>query len=139
MNLDLDIQSIGNEEVLFCWNGLDVYFEKIGIQKVIDGKKYYGWIHRYGSEELHFPFKKWVYIDKMAFCTIPDYPLRWGQTEIEVPAPIVPDLYTIGYKDNTSTTRTAKLYKNNALLHSISATDKQVTPYKIASDNDGIL
>ena len=71
-----------NEEILFCWNGLDVYFEKIGIQKVIDGKKYYGWIHRYGSEELHFPFKKWVYIDKMAFCTIPDYPLVWGQTSL---------------------------------------------------------
>ena len=52
-------------------------------------------------------------------------------------APIVPDLYTIGYKDNTSTSRTAMLYKNNALLHSISAENKQITPYKIASDNAG--
>ena len=52
-------------------------------------------------------------------------------------APIVPDLYTIGYKDNTSSSRTAMLYKNNALLHSISAADKQVTPYKITGDNEG--
>jgi hypothetical protein len=56
---------------------------------------------------------------------------------IEAPAPVVPDLYTIGYKDNNSATRTAKLYKNNALLHSIRVTGKQVTPYKIANDSEG--
>ena len=56
---------------------------------------------------------------------------------IEAPAPVIPDLYTIGYKDNNSTTRTAKLYKNNTLLHSIKVTGKQVTPYKIANDSEG--
>ena len=56
---------------------------------------------------------------------------------IEASAPVVPDLYTIGYKDNNSATRTAKLYKNNALLHSIRVTGKQVTPYKIANDSEG--
>ena len=56
---------------------------------------------------------------------------------IEASAPVVPDLYTIGYKDNNSATRTANLYKNNALLHSIRVTDKQVTPYKIANDSEG--
>jgi hypothetical protein len=68
-----------NREVLHCWNGAEEYYDRIGILKVIDGNHYYGWIHQYGSEELSFPFKKWVYIDRMAFCTIPDYPLRWGQ------------------------------------------------------------
>ena len=68
-----------NWEVLHCWNGEEEYYDRIGILKVIDGNNYYGWIHQYGSEEQSFPFKKWVYIDKMAFCTIPDYPLRWGQ------------------------------------------------------------
>ena len=67
-------------DVLHCWNGAEEYYDRIGILKVIDGNHYYGWIHQYGSEEQSFPFKKWVYIDKMAFCTIPDYPLRWGQT-----------------------------------------------------------
>ena len=71
-----------NWEVLHCWNGAEEYYDRIGILKVIDGNKYYGWIHQYGSEEHSFPFKKWVYIDKMAFCTIPDYPLRWGQITI---------------------------------------------------------
>jgi hypothetical protein len=56
---------------------------------------------------------------------------------IETLAPIVPDLYTIGYKDNSSTTRTAKLFKNDALLHSIRVSGKQVTPYKIAGDSEG--
>ena len=56
---------------------------------------------------------------------------------IEAPAPVVPDLYTIGYKDNSSTTRTAKLYKNNTLLHSIDVYGKRVTPYKITSDSEG--
>ena len=55
---------------------------------------------------------------------------------IEDPAPVVPDLYTIGYKDNSSATRTAKLYKNNTLLHSIRVTGRQITPYKIACDNE---
>lgn len=67
-------------DVLHCWNGEEEYYDRIGILKVIDGNHYYGWIHQYGSEEHSFPFKKWVYIDKMAFCTISDYPLRWGQT-----------------------------------------------------------
>ena len=57
--------------------------------------------------------------------------------EAPSPTPIVPDLYTIGYKDNNSATRTAKLYKNNALLHSIRVTGKQITPYKIANDSEG--
>ena len=71
-----------NWEVLHCWNGAEEYYDRIGISKTIDGKKYYGWIHQYGSEEHEFPFKKWVFIDKMAFCTIPDYPLVWGQTSL---------------------------------------------------------
>ena len=56
------------------------YYDKVGFYKVIDGQKYYGWIHRYGNEDFSFPFLKWVAVDKIAFCTIPDYPLHWGQT-----------------------------------------------------------
>ena len=58
------------------------YYDKVGFYKVINGKKYYGWIHRYGHEDFSYPFFKWVAVDKIAFCTIPDYPLLWGQTDI---------------------------------------------------------
>ena len=58
------------------------FYDKVGICKVVDGELYYGWIHRYGHEDFSFPFTKRVAVDKMAFCTIPNYPLGWGQTSI---------------------------------------------------------
>ena len=47
------------------------------------------------------------------------------------------DLYTVGYKDSSSTTRKAKLYKNNELLYSIVVSQKKITPYKVACDTQG--
>ena len=58
------------------------YYDKVGFYKVVDGQKYYGWIHRYGHEDFRFPFKKWIAVDKVVFCTIPNYPLQWGQTTL---------------------------------------------------------
>ena len=58
------------------------FYDKVGFYKLIDGQKYYGWIHRYGHENYSFPFLKWVAVDRIAFCTIPEYPLRWGQTSL---------------------------------------------------------
>lgn len=59
------------------------YYETYGMHKVIDGKNYYGWYHGYGMEGTEYsggPCLFKIYIDKIAFCTVPDYPLRWGQT-----------------------------------------------------------
>jgi hypothetical protein len=47
------------------------------------------------------------------------------------------DLYIVGYKDNSSTTRKALLYKNNELLYSIVVSQKKITPYKVACDTQG--
>ena len=47
------------------------------------------------------------------------------------------DLYTVGYKDNSSTTRKALLYKNNEVLYSIAVSQKKITPYKVACDTKG--
>ena len=75
-----------NWEALHSWDGTGDFYDRIGIRKIIDGNKYYGWIHQYGHEEESvYPFRKWVAIDKVAFCTIPDYPLRWGQTSLDDP------------------------------------------------------
>ena len=62
-----------------------IFHEHYGIHKVIEGRNYYGWYHGYGIEGSEYsggPYLFKVYIDKIAFCTIPDYPLRWGQTSL---------------------------------------------------------
>lgn len=56
--------------------------EKVALRKVIDGEYYYGWLHRKGHIDSSFPFYMWMTIDKVAFCTVPNYPLLWGQTSM---------------------------------------------------------
>ena len=66
-------------------NSNGIYHEHYGIHKVIDGKNYYGWYHGYGSEGREYsggPYLYKIYIDKIAFCTVPDYPLVYGQTSL---------------------------------------------------------
>ena len=78
----------GPEEAYYYYPSLSsggIYHETYGMHKEIDGKNYYGWYHGYGTEGREYsggPYLFKVYIDKMAFCTIPDYPLRYGQTSI---------------------------------------------------------
>ena len=99
--------------------------------RIKQGDSYlYGWFVTYMQNH------RWGF-DRTAYCTCSDYPLRWGQTEIETTPPIVPDLYTIGYKDENPTTRKAMLFKNNELMYSISIENKQITPYKMAYDTEG--
>lgn len=60
------------------------YCETMGAYKNVDGKNYYAWFHLSGGEHYindDFP-RITLTIDRMAFCTIPDYPLVWGQTAI---------------------------------------------------------
>lgn len=74
---------------------LGVYHEHYGCHKVIEGENYYGWYHGYGTEGRLYsggPYEFRIYIDRIAFCTIPDYPLRWGQTSL-----------TDGIRDNEAT------------------------------------
>jgi len=52
---------------------------EIGIKIISNKKNYYGWIKAYYK---NFNLERYWYIDKYAFCTIPDYPLVWGQTEL---------------------------------------------------------
>ena len=48
-----------------------------GFRFMKDSNYYYGWYKTYGIPENH----SW-YFDKFAYCTIPNHPLRWGQTTI---------------------------------------------------------
>ena len=48
-----------------------------------DGNSYYGWFLAYTGRIVRY-----MAVKEMAFCTIPNYPLVWGQTEI-VPQPAI--------------------------------------------------
>ena len=52
-------------------------FKYMGFRLEIDRDYYYGWFRTYAV----LAERNW-YFDKFAFCTIPNYPLRWGQTNL---------------------------------------------------------
>ena len=64
--------------------------DMIGFRKTINGKYYYAWMTIYVTREInginspgHGVFDEVrAYVDNVAYCTIPDYPLRWGQTSL---------------------------------------------------------
>jgi hypothetical protein len=58
--------------------------QTFGYKLSIDENNYYGW---FSISTTYNETDKYFCIDKMAFCTIPNYPLLWGQTEIENSVP----------------------------------------------------
>lgn len=61
----------------------------LGFRKSVNDEFYYAWIRMKADIEynaIHSSHgiydKVWAYVDCMAYCTIPNYPLRWGQTDI---------------------------------------------------------
>ena len=64
------------------WDGFTGY---VGTRKKIDGYRYYGWIEfkSYWWFRFNGIWVPTVILYKSAFCTIPDYPLRAGQTSLD--------------------------------------------------------
>lgn len=57
---------------------------ELGFRKVVNNENYYAWVNIHATRELTSSNDKiWVYLDKYAYCTIPNYPLRWEQTSLE--------------------------------------------------------
>jgi hypothetical protein len=57
--------------------------DSLCIRHKIGDQYYYGWFRAYAhSWDLHPIGPAKVVLDKMAWCTIPDYPLVWGQTSL---------------------------------------------------------
>ena len=53
----------------------------IGFHTIKNGEDYYAWARIYADIQFTSPRNKvWAYVDDIAFCTIPNYPLQWGQT-----------------------------------------------------------
>ncbi len=75
-----------NEEGLWFtssyWFPYDVYaqetYERFAVRHLVGNSYYYGWFRAY----ILFDSCPWAALDKIAYCTIPYYPLVWGQTSV---------------------------------------------------------
>jgi hypothetical protein len=69
------------------WLGTGAFMGRIGLRRTIGDQHYYGWMQVYCDTVPTQPYPgaigRNIYIDRMAYCTLPDYPLRWGQTSME--------------------------------------------------------
>lgn len=73
------------------WNNYGDHFieRPMAVRKVVGTNTYYGWYRIYAIDSSFFtgnPYhqyenRQWMYIDKMAFSTVPNYKLQWGQTD----------------------------------------------------------
>ena len=64
----------------YC-NGIDTISDKFAVRHKVGDAYYYGWFRVYITRCPPSPYP-WVALDKMAYCTDPNYPLVWGQTTI---------------------------------------------------------
>ena len=76
---------------------LDTVTYKTAIRNGQEGEYYYGWLEahyviNYGYNSVRF------YLARTGYCTIPNYPLRWGQTSLtdgieEIESPSFANVY----------------------------------------------
>jgi len=65
----------------YFYHDIDTMSDRFAVRHRIGDVYYYGWFRIYltpNPPSLYW----WVALDKMAYCTIPDYPLLWGQTSL---------------------------------------------------------
>ena len=73
----------------YFYQGQDTINDKFAVRHQVGDSYYYGWFRAYLL--MNGTSNPWVALDKMAYCTIPNYPLILGQTET-IPQP--PIIYT---------------------------------------------
>ncbi len=84
--------SSANDAYELLWCPLDTHFMEIymGFRKTVYDEYYYAWakiyMYRNPDGQGHHPSHGYfdivyAYCDDIAYCTIPDYPLKWGQTD----------------------------------------------------------
>ena len=90
---DQDDGPIIHPEVAYYGNYQnDTMTFKAGIRNGEEGEYYYGWLEAYCVVNHNYT-EVWFYLARTCYCTIPNYPLRWGQTSL-----------TEGVEENTPTT-----------------------------------
>ena len=94
-NIYPDIETPFNDSSL-NWNSIRIYPEivyygqyhldtmtfKAGIRNGTEGEYYYGWMEAYSVVTYNYD-SVWFYLARTCYCTIPNYPLRWGQTSFD--------------------------------------------------------
>ena len=60
---------------------MDTLVFKSAIRNGTEGEYYYGWMEAYSVVTYNYD-SVWFYLARTAYCTIPNYPLRWGQTSL---------------------------------------------------------
>ena len=60
---------------------LDTMTFKSGIRNGTEGEYYYGWMEAYAVVTYNYD-SVWFYLARTCYCTIPNYPLVWGQTSL---------------------------------------------------------
>ena len=65
----------------YFYHDIDTMSDRFAVRHKIGNSYYYGWLRVYitSCPPSLYP---WAALDRMAYCTIPDYPLVWGQTDI---------------------------------------------------------
>lgn len=83
----------------YFYNGVSTMSDRFAVRHEVGNSFYYGWFRVYitGCPPSLYP---WAALDKMAYCTIPNYPLVWGQTDI------------VGINENDESTPFATLHPN---------------------------
>jgi len=73
--------NIGIMWMPYFYNDIDTMSERFAVRHKVEDSYYYGWFRVYitGCPPSLYP---WAALDRMAYCTIPDYPLVWGQTSL---------------------------------------------------------
>lgn len=75
--------------------------DMIGFRTIINGDYYYAWSKVFADiQHTSTHDKVWANVDRIAFCTIPNYPLLWGQTEV------------IGVEENSESYEFATIHPN---------------------------
>jgi hypothetical protein len=78
---------------------LDTISYKSGIRNGHEGEYYYGWMEAYAVVTYNYD-SVWFYLARTGYCTIPNYPLLWGQTEV------------IGVEENSESYEFATIHPN---------------------------
>jgi hypothetical protein len=65
----------------YFYHDIDTMSDRFAVRHKVGDSYYYGWLRIYitSCPPSLYP---WAALDRMAYCTVPDYPLVWGQTEL---------------------------------------------------------
>ena len=70
----------GTNWLPYYYQGHDTISDKFAVRHRVGESYYYGWFRAYLL--MNGTANPWVALDKMAYCTIQNYPLLWGQTSL---------------------------------------------------------